>query len=280
MKIAFVGDSYCADHQRHSDDHIDRRIEKYSHWTDSYLDIVLRHFTSRRDAKFICTGQKGMALFHAYQSLLEIVDEADYIIFCITSADRLATRHTMPCMLTLIYHYLDPAQDINSQVPPGNTTELDDFLEHYLLAPTPVQGKAKEEGRKILQAAADFYEYLYNDKFFEAIQVGLLMQMDALMLKKKKKCIWFESAPDAFCRVWLSPTAFKPTSGPYGNKCLYDISIAEKDTPLNPVVEGDSRNNHLSVENNQILAKLIINIIETDNFSPDAIQMEQYFKVR
>ena len=68
MKIAFVGDSYCADFG-----------------PDSYLDIVLRHFTSRRDAKFICTGQKGYALYHSYERLLQIVDQSDYICLLYTS---------------------------------------------------------------------------------------------------------------------------------------------------------------------------------------------------
>ena len=272
MKIAFVGDSYCADFG-----------------PDSYLNIVLRHFTSRRDAKLICTGLKGMALYHSYETLLtdvsgqrgiSVIDASDYIVFCITSRNRLATRHTMPCMPGLLDYYLDPAQDIDSQVPLGNTTELDDFLEHYLLAPAPVKGKGKEKGRKILKTAKDFYLHLYNDQYMEAIQVGLLMQMDQLMVQNKKKCIWFKAAPNAFGDTGHQ-SHFIPASGPYGSDSLDDISQSEENAPGFDILcrEGDVRDNHLSVENNLTLANLIINIIETDNFNPYEIDMSPYFNI-
>ena len=182
IKVAFVGDSYCADAD-----------------PDSFLDIIIKSWPSRNSVNMLCRGLRGMALFHAYQKLVEVVDRADYIILCITSADRLATRHNMPCMPQLLDFYLDPAQDIDSHIHgQAITTELDNFLEHYLIAPAPVRGKAKEEGRKTLQAAADFYEYLYDVEYFKRIHVGLLMQMDKLLLEKKKKCIWFPAADPGF----------------------------------------------------------------------------------
>tara|TARA_B100000809_G_C15037240_1_gene494212 strand:+ start:78 stop:974 length:897 start_codon:yes stop_codon:yes gene_type:complete len=286
MKIAFIGDSYCADFG-----------------PDSYIDIVLRHFNNGRfqPRNLITTGLKGYALYHSYKQLFarpvpdrierlnsrvaaslravcgkSPIDEADYIVFCITSTDRLPTRHNMPCMSNLVDFYLDPEQDINSQVPPGNTTELDDFLEHYALAPWPVMGKEKIYGKEILKAAKDFYEYLYDPDVFARIQVGLLMQMDQLMLQNKKKCIWFECSPEAF-------QEFRPASGPYSNRCLYDISTSEPDHPLMKFTTDhrtvDTRNNHLNTENNLKLANLIINIIETDNFNAVPFEIEEYFYI-
>jgi hypothetical protein len=41
---------------------------------------------------------------------------------------------------------------------------------------------------------------------------------------------------------------------------------------------GDPRINHFNAQNNINMANLIINIIETDNFNPYEIKMEQYFK--
>ncbi len=273
MKIAFIGDSYCAD------------------WgPDSYLDIVLRHFNN---AELICTGLKGMALFHSYETLFNariegldemgkildsqrgvpVIDEADYIVFCITSADRLATRHTMPCMLNLMDYYLDPAQDV----------ELDAFLEHYLLAPYPVKGKGKEKGRKILQTVKNFYEDLYDISYFKHIQIGLLMQIDQLMLQKKKKCIWFTCVDHLWTKKnWPEYYPhFTPKSGPYGNVALCDISMSEEHASETEQLQitKDVRYNHLNEENNLRLANLIINIIDSNDFTPKEINMKDHFEI-
>ena len=76
MKIAFVGDSYCADVNRYfnSDEIIDRPL-----WL-SFQEIVAQHY----NAEIIMKGTRGLALFHAYETLLEVIDDADYIIFCLS----------------------------------------------------------------------------------------------------------------------------------------------------------------------------------------------------
>jgi hypothetical protein len=278
MKIAFCGDSFCASMAK-----------------GSYLTIIQNHYKSdpyltqcdQRGIQY-WRGQEGKALYHSYESLLELLwwedskidNHIDCIVFCITSADRLATKYNMPCMLTLLDYYLDPAQDLNSQDPPGSPTELDNFLEDYELAPAPVKGKAKENGRKILQAARDFYEHLYDEEYFKSIQVGLLMQIDRLMIQKKKKCIWFTCIDNLWTKKnWPEYyPIFIPKSGPYGNEALYDISMSEDDIPDLERIGFDPRSNHLNAENNIRLANLIINIIETDRFDPYEIKMEQYFK--
>lgn len=259
MKIAFVGDSYCASSAK-----------------GSYLSILESHYKSNpylnnRDKRGIkyWRGAEGKALFHSYESLLELLwwedskinNHIDYIVFCITSSDRLATRYNIPCMLNLLDYYLDPAQVIL----------LDEFLEDYGLTPTP--------GRKILQAAKDFYEHLYDEMYFKSIQVGLLMQIDQLMIQKKKKCIWFTCID----KLWTEKNwpeyypNFIPKSGPYGDTPLYTISMAEDD--VSEFFRNDLRMNHFNPENNVNMANLIINLIETDNFSPHEIKMEEHFTV-
>tara|TARA_Y100000034_G_C6840847_1_gene380415 strand:- start:389 stop:1246 length:858 start_codon:yes stop_codon:yes gene_type:complete len=278
IKVAFVGDSYCADAD-----------------PDSFLDIIIKSWPSRNPVNMLCRGLRGMALFHAYQKLVEVVDRADYIILCITSADRLATRHNMPCMPQLLDFYLDPAQDIDSHSHgQAITTELDNFLEDYELAPAPVKGKAKENGRKILQAARDFYEHLYDEEYFKSIQVGLLMQIDQLMLQKKKKCIWFtcvdhlwtkKNYPEWYSWITGYPgipyySNFIPKSGPYGNEALYDISMSEDDIPDLERIGFDPRINHFNAQNNINMANLIIDIIRIDKWHPYEIKLENYFVIR
>ena len=79
MKIAFVGDSFCAD------------IKSFG-WSP-WPCLVATEF----DAEIICCGRGGMALYHSYKELLTVVDEADRIIFCITEPNRLANKHNLPC---------------------------------------------------------------------------------------------------------------------------------------------------------------------------------------
>ena len=141
--------------------------------------------------------------------------------------------------------------------------------------------KAKENGRKILQAARDFYEHLYDEEYFKSIQVGLLMQIDRLMIQKKKKCIWFTCIDNLWIKKNWSEyyPNFIPKSGPYGNEALYDISMSEDDIPDLERIGFDPRINHFNAQNNINMANLIINIIETNNFSPHEIKMEDYFEV-
>jgi hypothetical protein len=76
---------------------------------------------------------------------------------------------------------------------------------------------------------------------------------------------------------------YVPKSGPIADTELIKISNAElKNLHPRVRVEGsprDPRPNHLSKENNQNMANLIIDIIERDAFDVHEIKMEDYFEV-
>jgi len=222
MKIAFIGDSYCAN-------------IKPGGWPF----IVAKEF----NADIIAQGLNGRALFHSYEVLLEVVDQADYIIFCITEPNRLPNKDK---------------KDINI----ANSWDLDDY---------PI-----DCSDKMYEAIKGYYNHIISFDWHKVAQKGLLMQIDELMLQKKKNCIWFPCFENSMQK-------YVPKSGPITDTVLQKISDAELKKLHRPVRAAfdtvDYRPNHFNFENNKNMANLIIDIIKKDNFSPHEIKMEDYFEV-
>ena len=230
-KIAFVGDSFCSEFpelefwtSRTSD-----MISDYPAWTTMLLEEY--------NATVIQKGIRGDCLFHAFQKLLEVIDDADYIIICVTEPRRLANSSKIPMTITI-------AEDPESR---------------YFIS------------KEITSSSLMYYKNLMNYDFHRVAQRGIITQMDQLLLKKKKKCIWFP----CFYNSTSSDVLEKPgdilqedyqiTSGPYGTKPLYEF--AELHTPMIP------HSNHFSKEQNENMFKLIKDIIDTDTFLPRELNM-------
>lgn len=218
MKIAFCGDSYCE-----------------STTDGSWLFFIAKEY----NANIIANGIGGRHLFHAYEVLLDVVDEADYIILCISEPYRLPNKYGVH--ITPLHYGTD-----------------DDL--HF-------QGVYKQLKGKL----ETFHQLYYNDfisfEWHEVAQKGLLMQIDELMLQKKKKCIWFPCFED-------SMQGFIPKSGPIGDNPLGAVDFHEL-----KMSGADPRKNHFNKENNKTLARLVIDIIKSNNFTPREIKMEEYFEV-
>ena len=101
MKIAFVGDSFCAEWGD--------PWRGYPAWTM----LLLKEFNATAGQ----SGIGGDCLFHSYQQLLKCIDTVDYIIFCITEPDRLANRFNIPMNIGIAENeYIpDPLPPINIQ---------------------------------------------------------------------------------------------------------------------------------------------------------------------
>ena len=245
MKIAFVGDSYCADTHK-----------------GTWLALVLKEY----NAEMICKGRGGTALFHAYEDLLGIVDEADYIIFCITDAYRVPNRYGIP----IDTNWLSKISWDFKKLLENNNTGPDYHNNREQL------GSHHEPA---LKAGELYYKNLISFEFHRVAQKGILMQMDELMLQKKKKCIWFPCFDE-------SMQEFIPKSGPITNVSLIHLSDTEL-LHLNLTPEsryklrGNDilRLNHFNEENNKNLARIVIDVIQSNNFIPREIKMEEYFKV-
>jgi hypothetical protein len=248
MKIAFVGDSYCADPHK-----------------GTWLALVLEEY----NAEMVCKGRGGTALFHAYEDLLEIIDEADYIILCISDAFRIPNRFGIPIDTGWLSIISWNFKRLLGTSPPKDTGYHNG---------REVIGKHHE---KAVMAGKLYYNEIMSFDFHQVAQKGILMQMDELMLQKKKKCIWFPCFHDD-----MSMQSYIPKSGPIASHHLNFISKAEfegnpKETARMEQLKksgNDGRYNHLNVRNNRNMAKLIINIIRSNNFKPREIDMNSYFK--
>ena len=69
IKIAFVGDSFCAEFPEQEFWTSNNSISDYPAWTT----LLLKEY----NATAIQKGVRGDCLFHAFERLLKVVDEAD-----------------------------------------------------------------------------------------------------------------------------------------------------------------------------------------------------------
>ena len=247
MKIAFCGDSFCAN------------VDNINYSTYPYLLAL-------QGADIILKGVPGNPLYHSYMSLLEVIDKADYIVFCITEPGRLANKELLPIC------YGSVAENFPLTIDGKPWSEFFSIPESELI--------------KVMQSARNYYKDVMSYEFHQVAQKGILMQMDELMIEKKKKCIWFPCFEDD-----MSMQSYTPKSGPMASHPLYIISNAEKSSDGQIVDEErypngvlksegpDDRRNHLNEEHNKKMAELIINIINKDDFTPKMIKMKDYFKV-
>ena len=269
MKIAFCGDSFCRD--------IDNNVHNNKPTPYSpYPYMVAEEF----GAKILCSGQGGGSLYHSYETMMYYINDADYIIFCITDPFRLPNRYkanvtnspdSWDSVLNKTTITLD-GWDYNGK------TEFADPDSHPFLKikelKYPIPGKRKL--KKFREGIRLYYDEVIDWKYHRVSQRGLLREMDVVIRENKKKCIYFRCFKDTF-------VDYIPESVVYGNMILYDdISLVEE--KFMTVEEqkrchsGDEwRPNHLSEQNNKNLANFIIDIVKEDDFTPREIDMNKYF---
>ena len=230
-KIAFVGDSFCAEFpelefwtSRTSD-----MITDYPAWTTMLLEEY--------NATAIQKGVRGDCLFHSCQRLLKVIDDADYVIICVTEPYRLANSSKQPMTINI-------AEDPESR---------------YFI------------NKEMTASSLMYYKNIMNYEFHRVAQRGIIMQMDQLLSEKKKKCIWFACFYNSMSSDRLEKPGnileedYQITSGPYSIKPLYEF--AELHNPMIP------HSNHFSKEQNKNMFKLIKDIIDTDAFLPRQLNM-------
>ena len=254
MKIAFVGDSFCADANRD----FDARVTRHRPTWPSWVELVARKY----EADIICMGEAGMALFHSYENLIDIIDEADYIVLCITKEFRLANRYRIG-------------------ITPATTSILD------------------KPSRKLKKAATFYYKELMSTEFHSTVHYLLIKEIDKLLYKHNKKVIWFfvgyfQLIANLPATPYLAGESYKIKSGPVGDttlSALSDFDLAEHfGTPIGfkgtlneafdklGIKEQEVRLNHLTQHNNVRFAQMITDIIDNDDFTPKMIKMNNYFK--
>jgi hypothetical protein len=232
MKIAFCGDSYCAAINN----------EPYPSWP--YL--VAKEF----DAKILCSGQGGGCLFYAYETMMKNINDADYIIFCITEPHRLASRYKT-------------SYDVDMISAPVNNNED--------------------------TAAKYYFKYLWDWNYHTIAHRGLLREIELEIEKYNKKCIFLKCFSHSFCDytpqnvIWgdVNLTEVSNMDTDAGYKTKYIGENGEEgygEMPIGMIGRQiDDRLNHFVEETSKYMANFIIDVIKKDDFTPGEIQMGKYF---
>ena len=243
MKIAFCGDSFASD------------------ITDNPFPSWQWLLSKEYKAEILCKGKNGWSLFHAYERMMENINEADYIIFCITDPSRLSSPFKLP-ITTWESDYKNAFIEIQDNKK---------YLHSHGIPPTSFD-------YKLLQKAIRYYyKMLYDDSHMETTHRGLLREIDAVIKQYNKKCILLKCFTESF-------PDYTPENVVWGNLHLYeDISkkefefMSQKELKLIEVGKDDARKNHLNEKNNHNLYLFLKDIIDKDDFTSSEKNMTNYF---
>ena len=259
MKIAFCGDSFCAN--------VDEEIGSHD-----WPWLVAHEY----DAEIILSGNGGSCFYHSLQCLFPVINEADYIVFCITGCGRLANQHQLPLNAGLVEQHMSTIWQEQG------LHKIEVFAQEH--------GLPLKEAKKIIKAAHDYFEILCDFNFHHMAQHGILKMVDELMVMQQKKCIWFGCFDDSMgvSHNWVGKPWFNnyiPKSGPFGDTALYNISFDEllsqgmSNEEAIWASRNDERRNHFNKKNNHIMAKIISDVIKKDSFLPRPINIRSYFEL-
>jgi hypothetical protein len=233
MKIAFVGDSFCAEFYPDGWDYnpnatsVNKRFDYDDRGYKAWTQLLLEHY----QATAIQKGISGDCFFHSYQRLLSVIDEADLVIICVSEPDRLAN------------HKLIPMNPWAADMGPGS-------LEN------------SENEKTFYKASLDYYKHIFSPDFHMISHLGILQVLDELLLAKNKKCIWFGSfynsfgdpADERLNEVTKQSLPYIVRSGIQGSCSL--IEISEKTQPQIP------HSNHFNEEQNKDFFEYLKDIID------------------
>jgi len=234
MKLAFCGDSFVVD------------------TSDlSWPGLISKEY----NAEILCRGTSGLSLFHAYERMVEHINDSDYIIFCITDPSRLSNPFKLPITI-------NQGMDKNAFI------EIRDdkrYSHSHGLLPSIFNYK------ELQTAVKYYYKMLYDDSHMETTHRGLLREIESVVKKYNKKCIFLKCFSESF-------PEYIPENVVWGNLYLYeDISMKESNYDKS-TASKDDRKNHLNEKNNYNMYLFLKDIIDRDDFTPREVKMEKYFK--
>lgn len=234
MKLAFCGDSFVVD------------------TSDlSWPGLISKEY----NAEILCRGTSGLSLFHAYERMVEHINDSDYIIFCITDPSRLSNPFKLPITI-------NQGMDKNAFI------EIRDdkrYSHSHGLLPSVFNYK------ELQTAVKYYYKMLYDDSHMETTHRGLLREIESVVKKYNKKCIFLKCFSESF-------PDYIPENVVWGNLYLYeDISMKESNFDAS-TISKDERKNHLNDKNNYNMYLFLKDIIDKDDFTSREVKMERYFE--
>lgn len=272
MKIAFVGDSFCAHagpgtpagedlelglelNKKYGvgirqDDVIPDDFDQYD-WP--YL--VTKHF----NAEPTHCGIQGVNFYHSFEMFQRKTRDEDYIIFCVTEPFRIINKYKLPINTFWI-------DEIVAQTDRGKL-----MLEYSVGGPDSLRhgGLTKSQIVDIVVHARNYGRTMMDEDAAIVMHHALLMYVDNMMVEKGKKCLWFNSFKE-LKHDWMKP--FVPRSGPIGNQDLFSITKGRDHN-------DPSARNHMSKEEQITMSKMVIDILEHDNMEDGIFVMDKWFPV-
>ena len=255
FKIAFIGDSYCADIY-----HTKGKDWASPPYFDTWVDIVAKEC----NAKILQVGFSGLSFINSYYQAIRphqgqsdtVVLQADWIIVCVSAPDRLPNRFGLP-MTPNRFSFWNTVRDdnlIKNGIPDG-----------YL-----------NTKRRFENATESYYKNIYLSPFHKYAQFGALIELDNFILEHKKNVIWIPCFFDSMC-------GFVPKSGVVTDTALHEFyfkQLAERldleqvtmdeiraSTKLTKLVNNLNKTefkNYFDEQSNSRLGQVIINYIKND----------------
>jgi hypothetical protein len=232
-KIAFIGDSYCADFNYNN-------IKKdKEHRYHAWPELVAKYF----NAEILQMGFGGLGFVSSFYTAFvrhpgaggrSIIEQADIIIACVSSPDRLPSRHGFPYGPALA----------NAR----NFKELTKTLNMPM---------------KYLETGKAYYENIFLGNFHYIAQKGAIRELDDIV--EDQSIVWLPCFDESMCD-------YEPKNGVIGDAPLFDLFVRDAQK-LNPSIsqqemlafaykEHSTISNHMGKEANEKLANHIINYID------------------
>jgi len=259
LKIAFVGDSFCAHHgpgtpvgedfelglelsKKYGLDIGQNNVIPDDFDQYDWPDLVARHF----NAEPTYCGFMGWSFIQTFNHYMNITKDEDIIVFCVTEPSRTTNKHHLP--LNLHFETI-----VQTDTPKGKWQ-----LEYTARGPDKVKhkGLTQEKIKEIAKVSMYYRDNILDNDCNAAMHMCCIDYVDQMMVEKNKKCIWFNSFTE-LKHPWIKP--FKPRSGPLAIEPLARFSedLGKKWTNIR---------NHYTKENNIGLSNLVIDMIKNDKF--------------
>ena len=258
MKIAFCGDSYCA---------------QITPGTWPYL------VTEEFKADVLCLGMPGSAFYYAYKKIKSLIGKADYIIICVTSPYRLYNKDNIiidfnSLAPTPFFDLLKRKTDIDEKNEYKNAIKLYYQMlydeEYYF----DIQFGLIQAIDKILLDYKQKCIWLpcFEDSMNDYIpKSGIMANIPLVAISKSEYSSQKDWVLHTNPRNWLP--------GQFGKGLSSYIGPKIKKQPRNLEGNYDVRDNHMSVENNKNMANFIQDVIKNDTDNSIFPKTTDYFHI-
>ena len=233
-KIAFIGDSYCADFNSHRED---------NNWP-SWPEMVAKYF----NAEIIQLGFAGLPFISSFYNAYikheknSVLEKADIIIVCVSAPDRLPTRTAYP--LNSAFLVVDHDEINNNWVP-----------------------------KQVIDAGKAYYEHLFLGNFHYIAQKGAIRELDDIIVNNEKGhgkiIIWLPCFKDSLSDY--VPKSGVTGDIELFEVFKHDSEILHPNTSTEHKLkygfeEGPNMCNHMRKKSNDMLATHLIRYIENKGY--------------